>query len=84
MLIWVNHIDRATDRPSMVANSDGQLTAHAVLATYKTRWSTERGNDTFPAEVLLVIFIHLVAIVLCLEDALTAAITKTVLQDVAV
>ena len=83
MLIWVNHIDRAANTTSVVANSDGQLTAHAVLATCKTRWSIERGSDTFPAEVLLVIFIGQVAIVLCLEDVWTAAITKAVLQDAA-
>ena len=41
---------------TMLAISDEQLIAHAVLATYKTRWSTERGSDTFPAGVLLINF----------------------------
>ena len=70
MLIWVNHIDRSTEITSVVANNGGKLTAHAVLATYKSRWSTERGSDTFPAEVLLVIFIggHCAVLGGCLDS----------------
>ena len=31
MLIWVNHINRATNRPSVVTNSNGWWTAHVVV-----------------------------------------------------
>jgi len=31
MSIWVNHIDKATDRSSVVTNSNGWWTAHVVV-----------------------------------------------------
>ena len=63
MLLWVNHIDKATDRSSVVINNNGWWTAHVVVelkccnaenavmggsgTKAGDKAEVERGGDTF-------------------------------------